>query len=221
MPKQAVWIGRMTEDQAKNGGIWTIGNSPYDPDPNYPGKNNGEFFVKSWVATPKKYGGNYPPKDRTAEGLWEYVRVFTGILECQIHMDDGSIQNTPLLWPKDGVEIPPQAVRSWRLPKGYIARGITICSPKRLSERRMENRSHEYYAWDEYSLDFILRYVLSRRSLTYLEVFAGNLEVYPRSQHLIAFTPGRHAFLMPTRFNFHAHPGTKGVLILIESAERR
>src|SRR3989338_8514845 len=128
MKNTEIVLVSMTNEQRTQGGIWVIGNNPYNLNPKYPGRNNGFLLVKSWVATPEKYGdGAYSPKDRLHENKWEYVRVLTGCLECNVHSEEG-VKSFSLHHPDDGIEISPEVRRGWRLPKWCKkATGVTIC----------------------------------------------------------------------------------------------
>lgn len=125
--RNGVWLHTLTEEEKQQGGIWTIGNNPFDLSPDYPGRNDGSLLVKDWIANPDKYGGEgYAPKDRIHENRWEYVKA-NEVLQCRVFKDGKTlIYNTHAH--ADGIDLPPEVRRSWHLPKGCsYASGITIC----------------------------------------------------------------------------------------------
>lgn len=203
--ENGVWLGRMTEEQMKAGGIWVIGDKPYDSSPDYPGKNNGEVLVKSWVANPDKYGGEgYEPKDRVREDRWEYVRVKTGRLECRIHGHE--LLAYPLSYPDEGVELPPDIKRSWHLPQHYgLATGITVCRKlDRAPFKAGAGHGYEYWPWEAaptlQESHICNPANLRDWSVQYIEVFCGELLLLTagpapgqHDRHYLA--SGQHVFL--------------------------
>ena len=158
MNAEKYWVGSMTDEYKKQGGIWVIGDNPYDSNPNYPGKNDGSLIVKSWVANKDKYSGSYAPKSRMNQNLWEYVRVFTGSLDCTFYYED-EIRST-LQYPDDGIDIPPSIKRSWQLPENCnTATGITICRKikKLLPIKNGWGTDYKYYSWDAGSNESLKR----------------------------------------------------------------
>lgn len=144
-----VWQHKLTPEEVEQGGVWTIGNKVYNPSSDYPGKNNGEFLVKSWVANEKRYEkGLYPLKDHTKDNLWEFVDVLgPHILSCEYHLADGMIYHSRPRGPHRAIDIPPTEIRSWYLPSNPTS-GITI--QRKLSEKPLFDGwspRYQYGSW--------------------------------------------------------------------------
>ena len=207
-----VWVGRMTNEQRKNGGIWVIGNTPYDSAEDYPGKNAGEFLVKSWVATPERYGsGQYPFKDRREESMWEYVRVFSGELICTLRSPVAGEECLYRLSSADeGTDIPPDFFRKWELPSGIdTATGITL-----IHQPALTDPAYIFSFWDGLEDDETLK---PESTWQYIEVFSGQLllQFQEKQQSL---QEGNHIFVPPgIPFSAHISEGSRGVQILYKS----
>lgn len=225
MHTRGVVLGRMTDEHRKQGGIWVIGNSPYNQDPQYPGRNGGSLLVKSWVAHRDKYGsGLYPIKDRAGDSVWEYVRVFTGCLELHIY-DGDKIRRFPLQYPDDGVEIPPEIKRSWELPEWCEeATGITICRTlQKYPVKGGYGTDYEFVSWDSESAVNLIRLSWCPRNLNswsvkYIEVFDGELAgVKSLGKQSLEIKAGSHIFLTPEIqiVSWHWPTFARGVVIHI------
>lgn len=175
------WFGRMTEEQKTAGGIWVIGDKPYDSSPDYPGKNNGDLLMKSWVANPVKYT-DYLVKDRLDTGHWEYVRVMTQRLDCKIHQNP--VLTYPLMYPDEGVDMSPEVKRRWYMSNGMrVATGITLLRQlERAPFKAGAGPGYEYWLWDTDSTYFRLPFDgplnLQEWDYRYIEVFSGRLAFF-------------------------------------------
>lgn len=217
-----VWIGTMSEEQKKQGGIWVMGNSPYNSDPNYPGRNDGSILVKSWIANPDKYGDSgYKPKDRIHENRWEYVRVFAGCLECVVG-DGDEVISSPLEYPDEGVELRPETLRRWRLYSRHTyAAGIAICRTLSTHPHKAGwGPNYEYATWDSRSRVSaeVLAAPRNRQQkwkFRYVEVFEGTIEFTAESTSHI-MRRGEHAFLpldLALSFDINVGNHSKGIVM--------
>ena len=138
--RYGAWIGQLTNEQHASGGVWLVGDNPVEKTQDYPGKNNGEFKVKLWYASPEKYQhGKYPAKDRKESDEWEYVRTIGETLHCFVN---GLCYETSAR--SEGVDIPPETLREWALlPPNSVACGITIL--RRLSAPPLQAGQGEGY----------------------------------------------------------------------------
>lgn len=142
-----MWLEEMTVEHDQAGGIWVAGDKPFSAEDGYPGRNGGQLCVKLWFADHARYGpGKYQPKNRQDEQKWEYVKVWHGQLGLEAK-DIGTFLLSP---PGEGVDIPPEVVRSWYLPADHAeAWGITICRP--LTQRPLQagqGVGYELHQWD-------------------------------------------------------------------------
>lgn len=200
------WYDHMTREQKEGGGVWVIGNNPYDTNPNYPGKNDGQFLVKSWWATAAKYSRNYEPKDRVKEGQWEYVRTLDGQLNCLL-TNNGIRYNFALNYPNDGIDIPPDTKRAWQLlPQFHHAAGITILRTLYKPPEKIGcGLGYEFSVWDNLTVwCHGMPWPLSGRNFRfnsarwqYLEVFQGSIYLSSSKWSNETFRAGSRLFVLP------------------------
>jgi hypothetical protein len=216
MPWQdGLWLGRMTDEQKAHGGLWTHGDKPFDPDPEYPGRNDGSLLVKLWTAYPEKYGGEgYQPKDRIHEDRWEYVRVLENCLICRVHLSTG-IKNWPLTAVGDGIDLPPSIKRSWHLPPEYpYASGIAAIRRLRRSDQPLpeedfplkpgQGPGYELAMWDAgVNPDVLVQgpYNLPHWRLLFIAVLDGMLDLLRTDKPGYARDPGNYVFIRREEYN--------------------
>lgn len=193
--KDGTLIETMTEEGYRAGGEWVIGDRLPD---GHPGKTDGSLLVKSWVALPDKYSGDrYPWKHRADERMWEQVWVLDGRLDCLVVQGSGE-RRTVLEYPRRRLpaELPPDAIRRWRLPDGYQeARGIAVCHHK------TRRAGFELQTWaDDRSVAACGEpFGFSNWHVRYVEVFQGRLRCQPYGGSPPAFdvARGQRVFLAP------------------------
>ena len=187
-----IYYGRMTDTLTKAGGIWVIGDSHYSKVPKHPGKNHGEFLVKSWTAFPDKYAhGQYEFKDRNDEQRWEYVRVMVGQLVCVLGSVVSPVEKRIVL---DGrnpdINIAPAWLRKWEFPDGCeYAAGISIL-------HTLRQPYYSFCFWDQ--PDSLMTHRATHQdSWQYMEIFNGDMTMDARGILKHHFCAGYHLFLSP------------------------
>jgi hypothetical protein len=186
-------VGRLSAQERASGGAWLVGDRFPE---NHPGRSHSVFY-KSWIAQPSKYGPRkYTARSRSTEGIWEYVQVFRGRLECIVTTNE--INRRGSLARLQSIDLPPSVLRAWELPTSQLAAGITLLRPTSGLMHVDGAHGFEFHAWTGGTLPLVLTPFSGVNWRTCLiEVLLGNVQIACGRwrRRTIRLGAGEHAFL--------------------------